>query len=365
MADVALIEAAQKGDLKAAKRLLEVLDGRARGSLSVALSCAAQRNHLEMAKLLLDWGARADGDCSCALARVAKSNYLEIMTGPAGKWAHGKPPGRTGVHRIDAECLDINAEIHIRGLTGDEVLRVLSTFRDSFDAVIELMGEGARCENLAPRGSSALQHFSRDRQNVHTSLTNKALCRNVQAAYKILDGISIGFSTLEESQSQTLLELETELKNKNIPDSFWQQAQEANKSSCSGRGRGLAEASMQTDIAGWKKMLQKTVSTAGHHALVAEAQARLLKIRDRAKLQEVYDRIIDGDHATYWVNKLRGLLFQALSKEFGDELAKRRAEGEHDDTRLWGLMQDLGDVAEIFTRVCMEHTVEVVDPVSV
>eukprot|EP00392_Amoebophrya_sp_AT5.2_P013296 g13414.t1 len=295
----------------------------------------AERLGLEFAQKLREVGADASALLPCFVRHASLPDVREC---------------------IDAECLDINAEIHL----GHETHRVISTFRDCFDSVIELMGEGARCENLAIRGSGALQDFSRDRQNVHTSLTNKALCRNVQAAYKILEGFSTGFS-LEESQ--TLLELETELENRNIPDSFWQQAQEANKSSCS--GRGLAEA-MLTDIAGWKKMLQKTTSTAEYHALVAEAQARLLEVCDRAKLQEVYDRIIDGEHATYCVNKLRGLLFQALTKEFGDDLAKLRAEEEHDGTQLvWGLIQDLGDVAEIFTQVCMDHTVEVVDPVSV
>eukprot|EP00392_Amoebophrya_sp_AT5.2_P010744 g10811.t1 len=272
-----------------------------------------------MAKLLLEKGARAEGLSLRVAQELRKVGTGASLLLPCFVRHASLPDVR---ECIEAECLDINAEIH----WGHETHRVISTFRDCFDSVIELMGEGARCGSLVIRGSSALQNFSRDRQNVHTSLTNKALCRNVQAACKILEEFSIGLS-LEESPS-TLLELETELKSKNVPDSFWQQAQEANKRSCSGRD------AMLTDIAGWKKMLQKTIRAAEYHALVAEAQARLLEICDRAKLQEVYDCIIDGDHATYCVNKLRGLLFQALTKEFGDDLAKHRAEAEHDNTQL-------------------------------
>eukprot|EP00392_Amoebophrya_sp_AT5.2_P005965 g5975.t1 len=290
----ALERAARSNHLKMAKLLLD-RGARADKNDSKALEWAAQRDHFEMAKLLLVCGARADKiDVSKVLERAAQSNDLEVA----------KLLLDWGARADEKGC-----QIHL----GHDTTRVINTFRDCVDSMIELMGEGARCENLVIRGSGALQDFSRDGQNVHTSLTNKALCRNVQAAYKILEEFGIGFS-LEESQ--TLLALELQLKNKNIPDSFWQQAQEANKRSCS--GRGLAEvrrAAMLTDIAGWKKMLQKTISTAECHALVAEAQARLLEICDRAKLQEVYDCIIDGDHATYYVNKLRGLLFQALTKD--------------------------------------------------
>eukprot|EP00392_Amoebophrya_sp_AT5.2_P018375 g18902.t1 len=305
-----------------------------------------------MAKLLLEKGARAEGLSLRVAQKLREVGADASLLLPC----FVRHASLADVREcIDGGRLDINAEIRL----GHTTTRVISTFRDRIDSVIELMGEGARCEGLAIGGSSALQDFSRDRQNVHTSLTNKALCRNVQAAYEILEGFSL-------KESRTLLELETELENKNIPDSFWQQAQEANKSSCS--GRGLAEvrsAAMLTDIAGWKKMLQKTISTAEHHALFAEVQARLLEICDRAKLQEVYDRIIDGDRATYYTNKLRGLLFRTLTEEFGDDLAKLRAEEERDDTQLWGLIQELGDVAEIFTQACADHMVEVVDPVSV
>eukprot|EP00392_Amoebophrya_sp_AT5.2_P015182 g15381.t1 len=286
-------------------------------------------DHLEMAKLLLEKGARAER-LNLRLAQNLREVGADASLLLPCFVRHASLPDVREC--IDAGCLDINAEIHL----GHETTRVISTFRDCIDSVIELMWEGARCESLAIGGSSALQDFSRDRQNVHTSLTNKALCRNVQAAYETLEGFSL-------EESQTLLELETELENKNIPDSFWQQVRKSHER--------------------WKKMLQKTISAAEYDALVAEAQARLLEIWDPAKLQEVYDRYIDGDHATYCVNKLRGLLFQALTKEFGDDLAKLRAEEEHDDTQLRGLIQDLGDVAEIFTRVCADHTVEVVDPV--
>ncbi|CAD7963731.1 unnamed protein product [Amoebophrya sp. A120] len=414
-----------------------------------------------MAKLLLENGVRAER-LSLGSAQKLRGGGVDASLLLPCFVRHASLPDVREC--IDAECLDINAEIHL----ANETVRVISTFRDCIDSVIELMGEGARCENLVIRGARALQEFSRDRQNVHTSPTNKALCRNVQAAYKLLEEFSIGVAL--EEWSQTLLELETELQSKNIPDSVWQQAQEANKSACSGRGlaqvrraviqafnrfkmdldatpspsplvtsgpqalalvyRALRAAlsgrpdfnlcadvlspiasallqtqseygwnnqacgpgsvsmvlqvlegrvevdeaapsvaslqAMLTDIAGWKKMLQKTINTAEYHALFAEAQARLLEFCDPAKLQEVYDRIIGGDHAIYCTNKLRGLLFQALTKEFGDDLAKLRAdaEEERDNTQLCGLIQDLGDVAEVFTQVCTDYMVEVVDPVS-
>ncbi len=484
--------AAETNDLEMARQLLH-RGARADYNKSWALKSAAQNNHLEMARLLLDRGARADRDGSEMLESAAQNKQFEMAKLLLEKGARAERLSLASARKlrqggadaslllpcfvrhaslpdvrecIDAECLDINAEIHL----ANETVRVISTFRDCTDSVIELMGEGARCENLVIRGARALQEFSRDRQNVHTSPTNKALCRNVQAAYKLLEEFSIGVAL--EEWSQTLLELETELQSKNIPDSVWQQAQQANKSSCSGRGlaevrraviqafnrfkRDLATtpaspshlvtsgtqalalvyralraalsrrpdfnlcadvlspiasallqtqseygwnkqacaqgsvsmvlqvlegrvqvdeaassvASLQamlTDIAGWKKMLQQTINTAEYHALFAEAQARLLEFCDPAKLQEIYDRIIDGDHAIYCTNKLRGLLFQALTEEFGDDLAKLRADAEEegDNTQLCGLIQDLGDVAEIFTQVCTRHLVEVVDPVSV
>ena len=73
---------------------------------------------------------------------------------------------------------------------------------------------------------------------------------------------------------------------------------------------------------------------------------------DRTKLQQIFDKFIDGEKVIFAQNELRGLLFGAVLAEFDHLVAKLFLEG--DEPRVTPavetLLRNMAEIAEVFTE---------------
>ncbi|CAD7958846.1 unnamed protein product [Amoebophrya sp. A25] len=430
----------------------------------------ANRN-VEGVKFLLDFGASLDHhaeEVTRFFASLSLSEAQDFKTHVPRAYPYLLPCFvRSASLRDVRECvesgrLDINAGVSLDGSHANFV-SVVSTFRNNINAVMALMSDGAKCDVLGihVHNESALRRFVHDRQNAHTTLSNKIICRNVQRAYKMAGGKDRKLLDLEELKDEisglsdacwekvlrsSWLEEEVKMSTPLAasvkrfvldavdrlgqlrgddfsPSPLVSSGQEAlelvyralevafSKGLDYDHGKDvlapLAGALLQTEteygwrggrscpqgsmamvlqvlegrveetekeaeaekkenapcsLADWKGWLQACFDAGKCEHLYHEVQSRLLEYGYADRLQNIYEKIVEGDHYQFYVNKLRGLVFQMLCEEFSQDLAKRRL--ERDENNLRQLVEHLGHVANLFTEVCETNMLNVIEPVA-